>query len=215
VNSQGRDVKGLYDLFTVAAAVIFILVTGLIAWSILRYRAKPTDNELPEQFHSNVKLEILWFAIPSLIVLGLFISSAVVLDGINDEDEGAMIVNAEAFQWGWRFVYEDEGVSVISTPDEPAEISIPVDEPVTFVITSNDVVHSFYITEFLVKRDAVPGRENRLPITIEEEGTYGGRCAEFCGLLHYDMPFTIEAVSSEEHSVWLEERAGEQDARDE
>jgi cytochrome c oxidase subunit 2 len=215
VNSQGRDVKGLYDLFTVAAAVIFILVTGLIAWSILRYRAKPTDNELPEQFHSNVKLEILWFAIPSLIVLGLFISSAVVLDGINDEDEGATIVNAEAFQWGWRFVYEDEGVSVISTPDEPAQISIPVDEPVTFVITSNDVVHSFYITEFLVKRDAVPGRENRLPITIEEEGTYGGRCAEFCGLLHYDMPFTIDAVSGEEHEAWLEEQAGLQDARDE
>jgi cytochrome c oxidase subunit 2 len=83
-----------------------------------------------------------------------------------------------------------------------------VDQPITFVISSNDVVHSFYITEFLVKRDAVPGRENRLPITIEEEGTYGGRCAEFCGLLHYDMPFTIDAVPEDQYETWLDERAG-------
>ncbi|MGH2699779.1 MAG: cytochrome c oxidase subunit II [Actinomycetota bacterium] len=215
VNAQGKDVKGLYDIFTVTAAVIFVLVTGLIAWSILRYRAKPGDNDLPDQFHSNVKLEILWFAIPSLIVIGLFVSSTVVLDRINDEDDGATIINAEAFQWGWRFVYEGEDVSIISEPDEPATISVPVGEPVTFVITSHDVVHSFYITEFLVKRDAVPGRENRLPITIDEEGTYGGRCAEFCGLLHDDMPFTIEAVPAAEHADWLEERAGDQDALNE
>ncbi len=206
VNSQGQEVKGLYDLFSIVAAVIFVLVAGLIAWSILRYRAKPGDNDLPDQFHSNVKLEILWFAIPTVIVIGLFVSSAVVLDRINDEDEGPTVIDVEGFQWGWRFTYEDEDVSVISTPDDPAAISVPVGEPLTFVITANDVVHSFYITEFLLKRDAIPGRTNRLPITIDEEGTYGGRCAEFCGLLHYDMPFTIDAVPVDEYETWLDEQ---------
>ncbi len=214
VNSQGDDIKGLYDLFTVAAAVIFVLVAGLIGWSILRYRARPGDNDLPDQFHSNAKLEVLWFAIPTMIVIGLFISSAVVLDRVNDEVDDPLVIGADAFQWGWRFTYEDEGVSVISRPDDPAAISVPVDQPITFVITSNDVVHSFYITEFLLKRDAVPGRANRLPITIEEEGTYGGRCAEFCGLLHYDMPFTINAVQEDEYELWLDEQAGDQSAQE-
>lgn len=214
VNSQGDDIKGLYDLFTIAAAVIFVLVAGLIGWSILRYRARPGDNDLPDQFHSNAKLEILWFAIPTVIVIGLFISSAVVLDRVNDEGDDPLVIDVEAFQWGWRFTYEDENLSVISRPDEPAAISVPVDQPITFVITSNDVVHSFYITEFLLKRDAVPGRANRLPITIDEEGTYGGRCAEFCGLLHYDMPFTINAVPEDEYEVWLDEQAGTQSAQE-
>lgn len=207
VNSQGEQVKGLYDLFSIAAAVIFVLVAGLIAWSILRYRARPGDNDLPDQFHSNVKLEILWFAIPTVIVIGLFVSSAVVLDRVNDESGEPTIIGVEGFQWGWRFTYEDEDVSVISSPGNPAAISVPVGEPVTFVITARDVVHSFYIKEFLIKRDAIPGRENRLPITIDKEGTYGGRCAEFCGLLHYDMPFTIDAVPVDEYETWLDEQS--------
>ncbi len=204
-------VKTLYDVFTIIAAVIFVIVAGLIAWSIVRYRAKPGDNELPEQFHSNVKLEILWFAIPTFIVIGLFVVSALALGTVNDEaDDPAAVVKVQGFQWGWRFDYEGSDVSITSRPDEPAQISLPVGEPVTFVITSNDVQHSFYIKEFLVKRDAVPGRENRLPVTIQEEGTYGGVCAEFCGLLHYDMPFIINAVPADEYETWLEDQASEQ-----
>jgi len=210
-NSQGAEVKTLYDIFTIIAAVIFVIVAGLIAWSIVRYRAKPGDNELPDQFHSNVKLEILWFAIPTFIVIGLFVVSALALGIVNDEaDDPTAVVNVQGFQWGWRFDYEGSDVSIISRPDEPAQISLPVGEPVTFVITSNDVQHSFYIKEFLVKRDAVPGRENRLPVTIQEEGTYGGVCAEFCGLLHYDMPFIINAVPADEYETWLEDQASEQ-----
>ncbi|MGH2791965.1 MAG: cytochrome c oxidase subunit II [Actinomycetota bacterium] len=209
-NEQGDAVKGLYDVFSVTAAVIFVIVAGLIAWSIIRYRAKPGDNELPDQFHSNVKLEVLWFAIPTVIVIGLFIISAVVLNDINEEaQEPAAVVNVQAFQWGWRFDFEDAGVTITSRPGDAAAISLPVGEPITFVISSNDVVHSFYIHEFLLKRDAIPGKENRLAITINEEGTYGGQCAEFCGLLHSEMPFTIDAVSLDEYRAWLEEQQSE------
>lgn len=210
VNEQGDAVKKLYDFFSIVAAVIFVIVAGLIAWSIIRYRAKPGDNELPNQFHSNVKLEVLWFAIPTLIVIGLFITSALVLNDINEEAaEPAAVVNVQAFQWGWRFDFEDAGVTLTSRPGAPAAISLPVGEPITFVISSNDVVHSFYIQEFLVKRDAIPGKENRLAITINEEGTYDGQCAEFCGLLHSEMPFTINAVPPDEYRTWLEEQPNE------
>ena len=209
-NEQGDAVKGLYDVFSVTAAVIFVIVAGLIAWSIIRYRAKPGDNELPHQFHANVKLEVLWFAIPTAIVIGLFITSAVVLNDINEEaPEPAAVVNVQAFQWGWRFDFEEAGVTITSRPGDPAAISLPVGEPITFVISSNDVAHSFYIHEFLLKRDAIPGKENRLAITINEEGTYGGQCAEFCGLLHSEMPFTIDAIPPDEYRAWLEEQQSE------
>jgi cytochrome c oxidase subunit II len=208
VNEQGDAVKALYDVFSIVAAVIFVIVAGLIAWSIIRYRAKPGDNELPEQFHTNIKLEVLWFAIPTVIVVGLFITSALVLNNINEEAaEPAAVINVRAFQWGWRFDFEDTGVTLTSRPDDPAAISLPVGEPITFVISSNDVVHSFYIQEFLVKRDAIPGKENRLAITINEEGTYDGQCAEFCGLLHSEMSFTINAVPPDEYQAWLDEQS--------
>lgn len=207
-NEQGGGVKGLYDVFSVVAAVIFVIVAGLIAWSIIRYREKPDDNELPEQFHSNVKLEILWFAIPTVIVIGLFIASTLVLNDVNEQaDDPAAIVGVQGFQWGWRFDFEEREVTIRSRPGEPARISLPTGEPVTLVISSNDVVHSFYVQRFLLKRDAVPGKENRLTITINEEGTYGGQCAEFCGLLHSEMPFTIDAVPPDEFRAWLEEQS--------
>ena len=210
VNEQGDAVKALYDVFSIVAAVIFVIVAGLIAWSIIRYRAKPGDNELPDQFHTNIKLEVLWFAIPTAIVIGLFITSALVLNNINQEAEDpAAVVNVQAFQWGWRFDFQDAGVTLSSRPGDPATISLPVGEPITFVISSNDVVHSFYIQEFLVKRDAIPGKENRLAITINEEGTYEGQCAEFCGLLHSEMPFTINAVAPDEYREWLDEQSSE------
>jgi cytochrome c oxidase subunit 2 len=203
VTEQGEGVAGLYRLFSIVAAVIFVIVASLIAWSILRFRARPGDEGLPEQVHTNVKLEILWFAIPTLIVIGLFISSTGVLQDINKEaEEPAVEIDVTAFQWGWRFEYADIG-TLDSLPDEPAELVLPVGEPITFHLTSRDVVHSFYIPRFLIKKDANPGRENQIDVTIEEPGTYGGVCAEFCGLLHSKMNFSVKAVSPDEFDEWV------------
>ena len=210
VTEQGRAAAGLYDLFTVIAAVIFTIVAVLIGWSIVRYRARG-DNDadvLPTQFHANVKLEILWFAIPQAIVIGLFIASAMVLGDVDDRvEEPDVVVRVEAFQWGWRFTY-DGGAVIESLPDDQAEIVLPVDIPIAFELTSHDVVHSFYVPEFFIKRDVVPGRENRLDVTIDEVGTYTARCAEFCGLLHDRMDLSIRAVSAGDFDRWLAEGAG-------
>ena len=206
VTEQGRAAAGLYDLFTVIAAIIFTIVAALIGWSIVRYRARDHDTDvLPKQFHANVKLEILWFAIPQAIVIGLFVASAMVLSDVDDRvAEPEVVVHVEAFQWGWRFTYEgDTGRVVESLPDDQAEIVLPVDTPIAFELTSRDVVHSFYVPEFFIKRDVVPGRENRLDVTIAEAGTYTARCAEFCGLLHDRMDLSIRAVSAADFDRWL------------
>lgn len=205
VTEQGKSVNDLYRLFSVVAAVIFIVVASLIAWSIVRYRAKPGDDGLPEQIHTNVKLEVLWFAIPTLIVIGLFVASSGVLGEVNEEaEEPSVEIDVTAFQWGWRFDYSGGG-RIDSLPDRPAKIVLPVGETVTFNLTSRDVVHSFYVPRFLLKKDANPGQENRIDITIDEAGTYGGVCAEFCGLLHSQMDFSIKAVPADEYDEWLNE----------
>ena len=205
--AQGRETADLYQLFAVIAAVIFVIVAALIGWSILRYRKAPDDDVLPDQFRANVKLEILWFAIPQAIVIGLFIASALVLSHERDlGGNAALTVEVEAFQWGWRFSYAGSNVTVESLPDRPAELVVPTDEGIAFLLSSRDVMHSFYVPAFLVKRDVIPGRTNRLDVTIEEPGEYTARCAEFCGLLHDRMDVTVRAVAPTEFAAWLEDQ---------
>lgn len=210
VGEQGAAVKDLYDVFFYVAAVVFVVVAGLIGWSILRFRKKPGDEELPRQTKHNLGLEITWFAIPTVIVIGLFVLSAGALQDVNDEHpDPAVTVEVDSFQWGWRFTYADEAVVLEGLPEDPAEIVLPVGEPLRFDLRSSDVVHSFYVPRFLVKRDAVPGETNRIDYTIREEGTYDGECAEFCGVLHDRMLFTVKAVSVEEFEAWLDEQRTE------
>ena len=211
---QGAAVKDLYDVFFYVAAGVFAVVAGLIGWSILRFRKKPGDDEAPAQTKHNLALEITWFAIPTAIVVVLFVLSAGTLGDVNDEHpDPAVTITVDAFQWGWRFTYEDEAVVVEGIPEDPAHIVLPVGEPLRFDLRSPDVVHSFYVPGFLVKRDTVPGTTNRLDYVIRQEGTYDGECAEFCGVLHDRMLFTIEAVSMDEFEDWLgDQRTENEDA---
>ncbi len=206
-SSEGAAVADLYRFFLYVAAVIFVVVAGLIAWNIVAYRDKG-ERDLPPQIHANVPLEILWFAIPTVIVIVLFIVSANVTGDVNatndPTDPEVVTIEVTGFQWGWRFTYEGGG-SVISLPETKPDIVVPVDTPVTFLLNSDDVIHSFYVPRFLIKRDVIPGRTNRIDLVIEDEGSYGGVCAEFCGLLHDSMDFTIEAVPRAEFDTWLDE----------
>lgn len=207
---QGQAVNALYTIFFWVAAGVFSITAGLIGWSIVRYRAKPGDNALPKQFHENVKLEIIWFAIPQLIVVALFVMSAFTLGEVNERKaEPRATVRVTGYQWGWRFTYEGTGVEVVGTPQEPAEVVLPTGD-VAFILTSADVLHNFYVPKFLFKRDMVPGRETRVDVTITEEETFDGVCAEFCGLLHDRMTFSITSVSPSAFEAWLE-RGREQD----
>jgi cytochrome c oxidase subunit 2 len=207
VAEQGEATGSLYRFFMVVAAIIFVVVAGLIAWSIIRYRDRDGSPEEPPQVHTNLALEITWFAIPTVIVVVLFFLSLDRLNTVNEESPApGVTVSVEAFQWGWLFTY-DNGVTVQSLPDDPAELVLPVDEPVAFLLESSDVIHSFYIPRLLMKRDVIPGRTNRIDVVLDEPGTYGGKCAEFCGLLHDRMEFTLSAVTATEFDAWVNEQA--------
>lgn len=209
VTDQGRDVTGLYDLFMLAAAGVFVVVVGLLAWAVIRYRGQPgREVELPPQTHGNLRLEVVWWTLPTLLVGVLVVLTAIALGRVDARaDEPSVTVEVTGFQWGWRFAYPEHDVTVTGTAADPATIHLPVGETVAFEIVSQDVIHSFYIPAFLIKRDALPHRENRFDVLITEEGTYTGQCAEFCGLLHARQLFSIEAVQRDAFEAWLEEQA--------
>ena len=209
VTDRGREVADLYSLFMIAAAGVFVLVVGLLAWTIVRYRGKPgRDVELPRQIHGNVRLEVIWWAIPTALVGVLIVLTVGVLSRVDAREETPSVtVEVAGFQWGWRFTYADADVTVTGTAADPPTLRLPVDRTIAFVITSEDVVHSFNIPNFLIKRDAVPNMENRFDVMIEDEATYGGQCGEFCGLLHARQLFEIDAVQPEAFDTWLAEQA--------
>jgi cytochrome c oxidase subunit 2 len=204
VTRQGAEVSRLYTIFMAAAAVVFVVVVALLAWVLVRYRAGRDPGELPVQTEGNLRLEIAWWVVPSVIIAVLTALTATVLVNVDARaDEPDVTVRVEGFQWQWRFTYEDAGVVVTGTPEERPRVVLPVDERIAFVVTSRDVIHSFSIPRFLIKRDAVPGRENRFEVEITDEGTYTGQCGEFCGLLHSAQLFSIEAVSRADYEAWL------------
>lgn len=211
--AQGREVSRLYGAFMIAAAAVFVVVAALLAWSIVRYRGPPgRDVEQPRHVHGNTLLEVAWWAIPTALVAVLAAGTIGVLAEVDAREPAPEVtVEVDGFQWGWRFTFPDEGVTVTGTAEDPPAIQLPVGETIAFIINSEDVVHSFSIPQFLIKRDAVPNVENRFDVTIEEEGLYGGQCGEFCGLLHSRQTFTIEGVTREAFDAWIEEQGASPD----
>ena len=206
--SQGRDVAWLYNIFMLASAGVFVIVIGLLTWSIIRYRGQPgRDVEMPTPTRGNLTLEVIWWSLPAALVVVLAVLTVGVLGQVDArEDDPGVVVRVHAFQWGWEFTFPDADVVVSGTAADPPRIELPTGETIAFEITSQDVVHSFWIPRFLIKRDAVPNRPNRFDVVIEEQGTYGGQCGEFCGLLHSRQLFEIDAVSRSHFDAWLTEQ---------
>ena len=209
----GESVFNLYLITLALAAIVFIGVEGFILYAVFRYRRQPGDDVLPEQHHGNNLIEIIWTAIPTVIVLTLFTFSMLSLAEVEARVEGDQGVNiqVEGFQWSWRFVYEEPEVAITGTAAEPPELVVPVGEPVVLTLTALDVNHSFYVPDFLIKRDLIdfgPQREdNELRFTVDEVGTYAGQCAEFCGTAHADMTFTVNAMERADYDAYLADLA--------
>jgi cytochrome c oxidase subunit II len=200
---QGREIYWLYNFFMVAAAGVFVVVGGLIVWSVVRYRDDGSDGE-PAQVHGNRTIEAVWTLIPLLIVCVLVVASFKSLNRVSYQSpRPSVVVDVVAFQWQWRFAYPGSGVEVVGTRDRPAELVVPVGEPVHVRLTSVDVQHGFFIPRFLYKRDAIPGRINEFDLTITEPGNFQGVCGFICGLAHSDMEFLVRAVPPDEFQRWL------------
>lgn len=199
----GKDVFNLYLIVLGLAAIVFFGVEGFIVYAILRYRRKPGDDVLPEQHHGNTAVEIVWTLIPTVIVFILFGASLATLGTVEARAEQPGVeIRVQGFQWNWRFHYSDEAVSG-PQGNEPAVLAVPVGEPVRLLLESDDVNHAFYVPDFLLKRDLIPGDTNELEFTVTEPGTYAGQCAEFCGTSHATMTFVVEAMSREDFDAWV------------
>ena len=187
-SEQGREIFDLWQIFFWAGIVVAAIVYGLIAWSLVRYRRRRREAEaaLGRQFHANVPLEIVYTAIPVVMVVVLFSLSFATEDRASSvTPDPDLTLRAEAFSWGWRFGFPDAGVEVVSEPSGGGvpgpEIRLPVGETTRIELTSNDVIHAFWVPDFLYKRDAIPGHVNVFDVTPTETGTYHGVCSEFAG----------------------------------
>lgn len=219
ITDEAKDIHDLYLLVLAMGTAVFIGVEAALIYILIRFRRK--SDELPPQTHGNNLLEIIWTSIPIIIVLALFVATFITLVDIENEanDEDLTIeVNGFQFQWEFTYAMDDLGTntgqggegtfSVIGTAAEEPTLVIPVDEPVEFRLRSDDVIHSFYIRDFLYKLDVIPGRDNRFVVTAREVGTYQGQCAELCGVNHAFMRFTLEVVPREEFDRWVAEQNG-------
>lgn len=209
VTAEAEDIDRLYQIVLIPAMLIFWGVEAAIIWFGLRYWEK--RDELPSQVHSNNPLEFTWTSIPIGILVILFgLSVPLVVDLRSEPDEGEVGLTVEVIghQWFWEYQYPVQGVRVFQAPDyenpQPPVMVVPVGTTVELVITSGDVVHSFYVPQFLYKMQAIPGQENRLHFTVKKEGVYDGQCAQFCGLQHAAMLLRVEAVTQEEFQSWVE-----------
>jgi len=207
--TEAHRTADLYTVFVAVAAVVAVIVIGLTLYAILRYRARG-DDALPVQVRGSNRLEAFWTGIPLITVVVLFGLTLIVLNGFDDATRASSTVDIRvtAFRWGWRFEYPAEGVRVEGVKQPGPEAYVPVGENVHVSLTGNDVIHAFFVPQFLFKKDAVPGRVNEFAFTVDTPGRYGGQCAEFCGVFHSQMPFTIVAVSRPEYEAWLAANRG-------
>jgi cytochrome c oxidase subunit 2 len=207
VTVEGAQSASLYLPIFLVAVVIFLLVEGLLIFMAIRFRRRKSD-ELPTQTHGNNTLEIIWTAIPAAIVTILFVSSMFVLTDVNAKsDDPPVTVDVTAFQWQWTFDYPEYDMKPLTGQGKQGpEMVVPVEEAVRVRLEAVDVIHSFYVPAFFYKLDAIPGQVNEFEFTVTEPGTYGGQCAEFCGMQHGDMFFTVKAVERPEFDAWIAER---------
>lgn len=204
-STEGQSIFTLWQGFFVTAMFVAALVWGLIIFVTLRYRRR--DDTIPNQNPYNIPVEVVYTVAPILTVAALFgFSVATENDATALDPDPVARIDVVGFQWSWQFVYTEEDVTVSGEPGQPPEMVIPVDRPVRLTLVSEDVNHSFWVPDFLSKRDLIPGVRNEITVTPTETGSYTGRCAEFCGLDHWVMYFSVRVVPEDEYDAWLEDQ---------
>ena len=212
---QGEGIFSLWQGFFLTAMAVGALVWGLLIFVILRYRRR--DDTIPGQNPYNVPVEIAYTVVPILLVAVLFGVSVATEDGATHVDPDPVArIDVIGFQWSWQFAYTDEDVTITGEPGRGPEMVVPVGEPVVLRLISADVNHSFWVPDFLSKRDLIPGVDNEITVTPTETGSYVGRCAEYCGLDHWRMNYTVRVVTPDQYEDWLDEQrdAGAETAGD-
>jgi len=219
---QGQEIRNLYDVIFAIAVVIFLVVEGLIVWTVIRYRRKPGDDELPPQTHGNNLAEITWTLIPTAIVLFMFVISLQTLnsvDAISSSPNLKVRAVAGQFQWAFQYLPADANdttkeLFTVNIPEGPdGGLVLPAGETTHLYLHSPDVIHAFYVPQFLFKRDVVPhvageaDNEFDLDIPASDAGqTYRGQCAELCGIGHRIMVFEVHVLTPTDFQAWVQKQ---------
>lgn len=195
-NAQMAD--DLWDITILIAAVIFVIVEGLLVYALIRFRHKPGREAA--QFHGNTKLEIILTLVPAVILIGLLIPSIKTIFDLARTPEGALEITVTARQFWWQYDYDDFGFATAN------ELHIPVGQPVHLTLKGADVIHSYWVPRLSGTQDVIPGRNNELTFTAEEPGRYMGQCKEFCGLSHANMRLIVFAHAPADFQTWVAEQ---------
>ncbi|MEA2452603.1 MAG: cytochrome c oxidase subunit [Actinomycetota bacterium] len=196
--SNAEKADNLWDVTILIAAVIFVVVEGLLVFALVRFRHKPGREAA--QFHGNTKLEIVLTLVPALILIGLLIPSIKTIFDIAHKPEGALEITVTARQFWWQYDYDDFDFATAN------ELHIPVGQPVHLTLKGADVIHSYWIPRLSGTQDVVPGHNNELNFTALEPGRYMGQCKEFCGLSHANMRLIVFAHPPAEFQTWVSEQ---------
>ncbi len=227
VTKISNEVYDLHMLILWICTVIGIIVFGVMFWSMIFHRK--SKGVTPATFHESTKVEVLWTAIPIVILIAMAIPATSTLIEMEDNDNSDITILVTGSQWKWHYKYFDQDIefySVLSTPREQFDnldgnsadkgehyllevdkpLVIPIDKKVRFLITSDDVIHSWWVPAFAVKQDANPGFINEAWTRVDEPGVYRGQCAELCGKDHGFMPIVVEVKTEADYQAWIAEQ---------
>jgi cytochrome c oxidase subunit 2 len=221
--------KMVYDLHMLIFWICVVVCVGVFAvliYSLMTHRK--SKGAVPATFHESTTVEVIWTTIPFLVLVGMAIPATTTLLALEDTRDSDMSIQVTAYQWKWKYDYLDEDISffsVLTTPREQIEgseqkgenylrevdnpVVVPINKKIRFLITSNDVIHSWWVPDLGWKQDAVPGFINDGWTELTEPGTYRGKCAELCGKDHGFMPIVLIAKTEEDYAAWVaEQKAG-------
>ncbi|MEV1129678.1 cytochrome c oxidase subunit II [Agromyces sp. NPDC049794] len=221
VTNHTERISGLWVTSWIVLLVVGLLTWGLTIWAVIAYRRRKGQTGLPVQLRYNMPIEVFYTIVPLIFVLGFFAFTARDQAAIEQrfaDDEVDVRIEAIGKQWAWDFNYIDEDVyspgiqgqldeegpagSVVQS--ELPKLVLPVGQNVEIKLEARDVIHSFWVHDFLYKKDMIPGQTNYMSFVPEREGTYAGKCAELCGEYHSLMLFNVEVVSEEEYDAYIE-----------
>ena len=204
-SGQAEPIDNLWDVLIVASVPIFVLVETVVLYSVFKWRMRPGEEELDgPPIHGNTKLEIIWTAIPAILLVSLVGYAYVVLTDVEEAKADSMQVRVVGEQFAWSFFYPaaDQGGEEV----ESKQLYIPRGRQVEFRVQSKDVIHDFWVPAFRMKIDAVPGETTSYRVDPVQSGDYPIVCAELCGLGHSTMRSTVHVLEPAEFDTWLEEQ---------
>ncbi len=224
VTAISQKVFDLHMLIFWICVVACVLVFAVLIYSIFTHRK--SKGAVPASFHESTTVEIIWTTIPFLVLVAMAVPATTTLLALEDTRDSDISIQVTGYQWKWKYDYLDEGISffsVLTTPrdqivgDAPKDENylLEVDNPIVvinkkirFLITSNDVIHSWWVPDLGWKQDAIPGFINAAWTELSEPGTYRGKCAELCGKDHGFMPIVLIAKTEDDYAAWVEEQKG-------